>query len=80
VVRGYDFTAGGDPMVLMFRVVGPAPCDTDLNPDGQTGAADIAALLSAWGTAGAGGEDLDGNGSVGSSDITVLLSAWGACP
>ena len=80
VVRGYDFTAGGDPMVLMFRVVGPAPCDTDLNHDGQTGAADIAALLSAWGTAGAGGEDLDGNGSVGSSDITVLLSAWGACP
>lgn len=80
VVRGYDFTAGGDPMVLLFRVAGPAACPTDFNRDGQTGAADIAALLSAWGTAGSAGEDLDGSGSVGSSDITVLLSAWGSCP
>lgn len=80
VVRGYDFTAGGDPMVLLFRIVGPTPCPTDLNRDGQTGAADIAALLSAWGAAGSAGEDLDGSGSVGSSDITVLLSAWGSCP
>lgn len=80
VVRGYDFTAGGDPVVLMFRVIGPAPCTTDLDHDGQTGSSDIARLLSAWGTAGAAGEDLDGNGSVGSSDVAVLLSAWGACP
>lgn len=80
VVRGYDFTAGGDPLVLMFRVIGPSTCPADLNGDGQVGSADIAALLSAWGTAGANGEDLDGNGTVGSTDVAVLLSAWGACP
>lgn len=80
VVRGYDFTAGGDPLVLMFRVIGPPPCAADLNHDGQVGSADIASLLSAWGTAGANGEDLDGNGAVGSTDVAFLLSAWGACP
>ena len=80
VVRGYDFTAGGDPRVLMFRVIGPSACPADLNRDGQVGSADIAGLLSAWGTAGANGEDLDGNGTVGSTDVAVLLSAWGACP
>lgn len=80
VVRGYDFTAGGDPLVLMFRVIGPSACPADLNHDGQVGSADIAVLLSAWGTAGANGEDLDGNGTVGSPDVAFLLSAWGACP
>jgi hypothetical protein len=80
VVRGYDFTAGGDPRVLMFRVVSTAACPTDLDGDGQTGAADIARLLSAWGTAGAGGEDISGDGMVGAADIAALLSAWGGCP
>ena len=80
VVRGYDFTVSGDPLVLLFRIVPPSSCTTDIDRDGQTGASDIAALLSAWGTAGSGGEDLDGSGSVGAADIAVLLSAWGACP
>ena len=66
--------------MLMFRVIGPSACPADLNRDGQVGSADLAGLLSAWGTAGANGEDLDGNGTVGSTDVAVLLSAWGACP
>jgi len=80
VVRGYDFTAGGDPMVLMFRIVGPSVCPTDLDGDGQTGPQEITRLLAAWGTAGAGGEDFTGDGVVGPQDITALLSAWGPCP
>jgi uncharacterized membrane protein len=80
VVRGYDFTAGGDPMVLVFRIGSSAACPTDLDGDGQTGPQEITRLLAAWGTAGAGGEDFTGDGVVGPQDITVLLSAWGACP
>jgi hypothetical protein len=80
VVRGYDFTVGGDPMVLMFRVIAPASCPTDLDGDGQTGPQEITRLLAAWGTAGAGGEDFSGDGVVGPQDITALLSAWGPCP
>jgi len=80
VVRGYDFTVGGDPLVLMFRVVAPSGCPTDLDGDGQTGPQEITRLLAAWGTAGAGGEDFNGDGTVGAPDITALLSAWGPCP
>jgi uncharacterized membrane protein len=54
------------------------PCPADLNGDGEVGAADLAALLSAWGGA-AGSADLDGDGAVGASDLAALLSAWGAC-
>jgi len=56
------------------------PCaPADLNCDGSVNAADIAALLSAWGACGKGDcrADIDGDGSVGAADITVLLSAWG---
>lgn len=80
VVRGYDFTVSGDPLVLMFRVLGPSACPTDLGGDGVTGPQDLAQLLSAWGGAGTAGEDLDGNGVVGAQDIAVMLSAWGVCP
>ena len=54
------------------------PCPADLNGDSEVGAADLAALLSAWGGA-AGSADLDGDGAVGASDLAALLSAWGGC-
>ncbi|MGA1224015.1 MAG: hypothetical protein ACO31E_05545 [Phycisphaerales bacterium] len=79
VVYGYDFTVSGDPRVLMFRVIGPSACTTDLDGDGLTGAADLARLLDAWGASG-GAEDLDGDGLVGAPDLATLLDAWGACP
>ncbi len=56
----------------------PSPCPADLNDDGIVGAADLALLLGAWGTAGPG--DLDGSGSVGAPDLALLLGAWGPCP
>ncbi len=55
------------------------PCPADLNGDGEVAAQDLAALLSAWGTAKPSEADLNGDGSVGAQDLAVLLSAWGVC-
>lgn len=51
-------------------------CPADFNDDGQVGPQDIAALLSAWGSAAA---DLTGDGTTSAADIAALLSAWGPC-
>ncbi|MFM7051399.1 MAG: hypothetical protein ACKOYN_04590 [Planctomycetota bacterium] len=54
-------------------------CPTDLNNDGQTGAADLALILGAWG--GTNPEyDLNADGLIGAADLALLLGAWGACP
>ena len=55
---------------------GDSPCPGDLNGDGEAGAADLATLLSAWGSPGA---DLTADGDTNAADLAVLLSAWGAC-
>ena len=55
----------------------PPACPADLNDDGNVDAADLAALLSAWGGTGAG--DIDGDGTVGASDLAAMLNAWGVC-
>lgn len=52
------------------------PCAPDLDGDASVGPADLAMLLSAWGTAMA---DLDGDGTTGAPDLAALLGAWGAC-
>jgi hypothetical protein len=56
-------------------------CPADLDGDGLVGAADLSALLSAWGSTGtaAGDADIDGDGSVGAADLAALLGAWGEC-
>jgi probable HAF family extracellular repeat protein len=78
VVFGYDFTAGGDPRVLVFRFGFPSACAADINGDGARDGLDLAALLAAWGS-GDAAADLDGNGTVNASDLTALLAAWGPC-
>lgn len=78
VVFGYDFTAGGDPRVLIFRVGFPSACAADINGDGTRDGLDLAALLAAWGTSNASA-DLDGSGTVNATDLTALLAAWGPC-
>lgn len=50
------------------------PCD--FNGDGIVGGADLARLLSTWGTSDPE-TDLDGNGQVGGSDLAILLGCWG---
>jgi hypothetical protein len=56
-------------------------CDTsgDLDGDCAVDAADLAALLAAWGPCGKGAcpADLDGDGTVGAADLTMLLANWG---
>jgi uncharacterized membrane protein len=78
VVFGYDFTAGGDPRVLVFSVGFPSACATDINGDGTRDGLDLTALLAAWGS-GDASADLDGNGTVNGLDLTALLAAWGPC-
>ena len=69
-----------DEDVIEFLVEGPvdggSPFDpADLNEDGSVDGADLAMLLSAWGTQG-GPADLNGNGFVEGADLAVLLSHW----
>ncbi len=47
----------------------------DLNGDFVVNAADLATLLSQWGTAGSA--DLNGNGVVDAADLATLLANWG---
>jgi hypothetical protein len=51
-------------------------CPTDLNGDGTTNGADLAALLSGWGTP-AG--DVNDDGTTNGADLAALLSGWGDC-
>jgi len=55
-----------------------SPCLPDLNSDGVVGGADLAAIISAWGTS-QPSADLDSNGTVGGEDLAAVLAAWGAC-
>ena len=57
----------------------PDACEAvvgDLDGDGAVNAADLAALLAAWGACGDCAADLDGDGSVGAADLSILLAAW----
>ena len=48
----------------------------DLDGDGRVGASDLAALLTAWGTADPNA-DFNGDGNVTAADIALLLQRWG---
>jgi hypothetical protein len=52
-----------------------AGCISDLNGDGLVNGADLAALLSAWGTSGG---DLTGDTRTNGADLAHLLGAWGS--
>ncbi len=63
------------PGAFMIRAQGEAATHpADFNGDGVVDSADLALLLSAWGTAGA---DLNNDGVTDSGDLAILLSAWG---
>jgi hypothetical protein len=52
-------------------------CFGDLNLDGAVNAADLAIVLSGWGS---GGEsDLNGSGSTDGADLALILAQWGPC-
>jgi hypothetical protein len=51
----------------------------DLDEDGSVGAADLAALLAAWGSASQGQPaDFDRNGTVDAGDLARILANWGS--
>ncbi|MCC6360983.1 MAG: hypothetical protein IT450_19765, partial [Phycisphaerales bacterium] len=59
---------------------GAVECPADLNGDLEVGLADLAILLSNFGTPGGAGHDdgdIDGDGDVDLSDLTLLLSDFG---
>ena len=53
-------------------------CFADIDHSNTVSAADLAALLGAWGEDDAFA-DLDGDGIVGGADLAALLGAWGPC-
>jgi hypothetical protein len=63
--------------VWMFRVPVP-PCPSDIDGSGVVDAADLGALLGAWGSKG-GSADINGDGTVDAADLSALLGAWGGC-
>ncbi|MFO0826781.1 MAG: peptidoglycan DD-metalloendopeptidase family protein [Phycisphaerales bacterium] len=73
-----DTGEGASPIVDRgaYEYAEPASSPADLNGDGTVGAADLAILLGAWGSAGPG--DLTGDGVVDGLDLAVLLGAWSA--
>lgn len=51
---------------------------SDLNSDGVVNGADLATMLSVWGTDGLNtGADLNGDGIVNGADLATLLAKWG---
>ena len=78
---GYSATTATGTGTLTVTVASPVNCSAvcigDFNNDGQRNGADLAFLLSAWGTAGG---DLNGDGLTNGADLAYLLSGWGNCP
>jgi hypothetical protein len=52
-------------------------CPGDFNGDRVRNGADLATMLSAWGTAGG---DINGDSTTNGADLAGLLSGWGTCP
>ena len=65
----------GEQFFTVSATSAPA-CPGDLNNSGSIDAADLAALLGAWGTA-AG--DVNGDGATDAADLAGLLANWGDC-
>jgi hypothetical protein len=53
------------------------PCVADINGDSIRDGADLAVLLTGWGST---SPDLNGDGVANGGDLAILLDAWGACP
>jgi hypothetical protein len=73
-VKRFDSREAGAATRPQLTVVYTPSNPADLNTDGAVNAADLAILLSGWGTAGAG--DINGSGLVDGVDLAALLAAW----
>ncbi len=68
---------------MSTQVVGPeylfhggAISRADINGDGRVDAADLSAILAAWGTVNAGA-DVNEDGSIDGADLALVLALWG---
>jgi hypothetical protein len=57
-----------------------AQCPADIDGSGTIDAADLAAVLGAWGTCSGCAADVNGSGTVDASDLAAVLGGWGVCP
>ena len=73
----YAEATGGTDDFSDEGICAPA-CAGDLDGNGAVDAADLAALLGAWGTSDAAA-DIDASGSVDAADLAALLGGWGGC-
>ena len=71
----YDINSASS-IVVSYRYRSPG---YDVDGNLVVDSADLAAVLSAWGSA-SGAADIDGSGVVDSSDLGIVLSNWGAVP
>ena len=71
------FDIGPYTCVIFSQGDPPPPTNpADVNGDGRVDAADLSALLGAWGTANAAA-DVNRDGSVNGADLAALLGQWG---
>jgi hypothetical protein len=72
------FTTASDPGADVNAIVVLTPINAnpaDFTGDGVVDAADLAALIAAWGSSGPA--DLDADGVVDAADLAALIAAWG---
>jgi subtilase-type serine protease len=76
------YGAGRLDATAALALVPPQTVPEDLNGDGLVDAADLAAMLVAWGACadcdGGCAADLDGNCLVDAADLSRILLAWGS--
>jgi formylglycine-generating enzyme required for sulfatase activity len=67
--------------VLFISAAAHAQCPGDVNNNSVVDGADLAAVLSSWGTSGQGesSADINNDGRVDGLDLSFVLSAWGPC-
>jgi len=73
-------SAVDDVLISAISCVPENNCPSDLDGNGTVDAADIGAILLAFGDCTGCPADLDGNGSVDAADIGAILLAFGDCP
>jgi hypothetical protein len=68
-------------LLFELQILAPA-CPGDVIANNIIDGADLAALLSVWGTDGGiyPRADVNGDGTVNAADLSAVLSGWGACP
>jgi hypothetical protein len=81
IVDPNDGSCHCDSTMLRVQIFAAA-CPGDVVANGIVDGADLAALLSVWGTDGGiyPRADTNSDGDVNAADLAAVLSGWGACP